>query len=407
MTNESSFSEVSYNNFCPPQADWNISYFWVVGKVSKGVNVVKARLSLMDNGGLNPKLLFLVILSFLGAGAAIGATIAYYPQRPKYCARCHSMRPAYDRWARTVCTEVSCSGCHTGGRGTACLSLEIEDSNCTNTRCHPQERLFAEKKPYKKTLPFSHETHLKEDPPGLRLRCTACHSYQGGEKHFDIDERACNLCHFIPRNEVIRLADGSTDRHLRVVIASPPKADSPELTPKADSPLANNPSQGDCFASLAMTFPGTPSGVHLDGGEQELGRCALCHKDVEKKLQIYDKEFDHAAYERLVLDQRLDCMNCHHNEIVHGLGSVERGQCYYCHDKVPEDYSSAEEMHYDHTVRHKVACNPCHQPIAHKIYKGDKEVDACRSCKDLFSNWFAPDESVSTVSLPQRRMMKA
>ncbi|HHT9152529.1 MAG TPA: hypothetical protein ACFYEM_03230, partial [Candidatus Hypogeohydataceae bacterium YC40] len=268
-----------------------------------------------QEGGLSLKLLALVILAFLGAGGAIGATIAYYPQRPKYCASCHSMRPAYDRWARTACKEVSCVECHTGTKGGICLSREIEDSNCMNGGCHTREKLFAKKEPYKKTLPFSHETHLKEDPPGLKMRCTACHSYQGGDKHFDIDEKACNLCHFIPRKE--------------------------------------------------NTKP-------VDGGEQRLSQCILCHKNVEKEVQIYDKEFDHTFYEKLVLSQnpermestaegrgRLECMDCHNNETVHGVGKVERKQCYYCHDSVPEDYNSAVDMHHDHTARHKVSCNPC------------------------------------------------
>ncbi|MFN3466252.1 MAG: NapC/NirT family cytochrome c [Candidatus Brocadiales bacterium] len=295
--------------------------------------MVRARISITEIGGMNLRLLLLVILASLGVVAAIGATVAYYPQRPEYCARCHSMRPAYDRWARTVCRDVSCVECHTGGKGVVCLSQEIEDSNCMSGRCHTREKLFAKKEPYKKTLPFSHETHLKEDPPGLSLRCTACHSYQGGEKHFDIDEKTCNLCHFILRNEGAKLADG---------------------------------------------------------GEQELGKCTLCHKDVEKKLQIYDKEFDHANYELLVLGKAeekagVECVDCHHNETIHGPGSVERRQCYYCHDKVPDDYSSAKEMHYDHMARHKVGCNPCHQEIIHKIYKEDKELEGCESCKNLAS----------------------
>jgi len=308
-------------------------------KGSKDVNVVKARIRLMDGGGINLKLLALIILTSFGAAGAIGATIACYPSRPEYCTRCHSMRPAHDRWASTVCRDVNCVECHTGGRGVVCLSREIEDSNCTNGGCHTQEKLFAKKEPYKKTLPFSHETHLKEDPPGLKMRCTACHSYQGGMKHFDIDEKTCNLCHFILRKEVTRLVVN-------------------EMNPLAD------------------------------GGRQEPNRCTLCHKDVEKKIQIYDKEFDHAAYERLALSKAegkagVECMDCHYNETIHGLGDVERRQCYHCHDKVPKDYSSAKEMHYDHMVRHKVGCNPCHQEIIHKIYREDKELEGCESCRGV------------------------
>ncbi len=342
----------------------NLKDILVVDEVSK--KAVRLSVNIVAGRGLSLRLLFLVILALLGVGATVGTTIAYYPNRPKYCARCHSMRPAYDRWARSVCGDVSCAECHTGGKGVICLSLEIEDSNCG--KCHTREKLFAKKEPYKNTLPFSHETHLKEDPPGLRMRCTACHSYQGGEKHFDIDEKTCSLCHFAPRREGTRF---------------------------------------------------------VDGGGQGLGSCTLCHKDVEKKVQIYDKEFDHATFEKLVLGSPpevdggstgVGCMDCHHNETVHGLGSVEKRQCYYCHDRVPEGYSSAKEMHYDHTVRHKVSCNPCHQVIDHKIYKEDKELESCESCKDLLLSGFgyAPHSvraenasaSCSITGLVQRQMMK-
>lgn len=323
--------------------------------------MIRVSINLSREGAIRLRLLALVSLAFLGVVAAIGGTCAFYPQRPEYCAGCHSMKPAYDRWAKTVCKEVSCVECHTGGQGAVCLSLEIDDSYCMNGRCHTQEKLFSKKEPYKKTLPFSHETHLKEDPPGLRMRCTACHSYQGGEKHFDIDENACNLCHFITRKEELKLADG---------------------------------------------------------GEQKLSECTLCHRSVEKKVQIYDKEFDHATYEKLVLSKTegktsVECMDCHHNETVHGLGNVERRQCYHCHDRVPEDYSSASEMHHDHMVRHKVSCNPCHQVIIHKIYREDEELEACGSCKNLLSNCCSTlEESDSPTvgsfetGLIQRQMMK-
>ncbi len=213
------------------------------------------------------------------------------------------------------------------------------------TECHTQEKLFARKEPYKKTLPFSHETHMKEDPPGMRMRCTGCHSYQGGEKHFDIDDKACHLCHFTPRKEAMSLADG---------------------------------------------------------GEQETGRCTLCHKDVEKKVRIYEKEFDHKLYEKLVLDKvggtaKLECIDCHNNEIVHGLGEVEKDICYDCHDRVPEDYTSVKDMHRDHMLKSKVRCDACHQEIVHKVYKEDKELEVCHSCKQLLFSLSSAQKSVEVA----------
>ncbi|GAX59298.1 transcriptional regulator/sugar kinase [Candidatus Scalindua japonica] len=123
-------------------------------------------------------------------------------------------------------------------------------------------------------------------------------------KHFDIDEDACFVCHFIERDTPLLAVDGKT----------------------------------------------------------RVDECSLCHKDVQKKFKIYEKEFDHLKYEK---ELKVSCTNCHF-DTVHRGSNVEEKNCYRCHTRIPEEYRGAEKMHLDHVERHKVQCFQCHNGFLHK-----------------------------------------
>jgi nitrate/TMAO reductase-like tetraheme cytochrome c subunit len=236
---------------------------------------------------------------------------AQKPDSPEFCARCHSMEPSYNTWKETISCNTGCLDCHTHDGSGRTLSVEIQDSNCTSTGCHPVEELTSQPSAYKEVFVFNHKTHLKEYPTNLKLRCIGCHSYMGREvqegvetKHFGIDENACFVCHFI-------------------------KGETPLLTTK---------------------------------DKKEVDGCSLCHKDVQLKIMIYEKEFDHLKYEKKL---KVECTNCHF-ETIHRGNDVGKKDCYYCHTKIPEEYKSADRMHNDHVAEHKVPCSPCHDGISHK-----------------------------------------
>ncbi len=236
---------------------------------------------------------------------------AYKPGSPEFCARCHSMGPQYNTWSETVSCNTGCLSCHTHDNSGRTLSVEIEDNNCTNTDCHPVEKLTSKVSNYKEAFPFNHKTHLKEYPTNLKLKCTGCHSYLGkdvqeGTKamHFGIDESACFACHFMNSKE-------------------------PLLTAK---------------------------------DKIKVDECSLCHKDVEVKVLIYNKVFDHLKFQK---ERKVKCANCHF-DTVHRGGDIEEKSCYRCHIKIPNDYQGAERMHNDHVREHKVPCYPCHNEILHK-----------------------------------------
>ncbi len=260
---------------------------------------------------------------------------AHKPGSPEFCVRCHSMQPSYNSWKETVFCNAECLDCHTHDGSGRTLSVEIQDSNCTNTGCHPVEELASQLSVYKEVFVFNHKTHLKEFPANLKLRCIGCHSYMGREvreevktRHFGIDENACFVCHFI----------------------------------KGETTLLTT------------------------NDKKEVDDCSLCHKDVQKKIMIYEKEFDHLKYEKKL---KIECTNCHF-ETIHRGNEVGTKNCYYCHTKISEEYEGADRMHNDHVEEHKVPCSPCHDEISHKwgdeyIYNILPERDIEDKDKNLLS----------------------
>ena len=247
------------------------------------------------------------------------------PGSPEFCARCHSMAPSYKTWKGTVSCNTGCLSCHTHDNSGRTLSVEIEDSNCTSTDCHPVEKLTSKLSKYKETFSFNHETHLKEFPTNLKLRCTGCHSRldkgaKNGKEigHFGIDEKVCFVCHFV----------------------------------EGETPL-------------------------LTHEKKKVDECILCHKDVKVKVMIYEKEFDHLKYEK---ELKVECTNCHF-ETIRRNNNVEKNNCYYCHTKVPKEYEGAGRMHNDHVMQHEVPCSPCHDGISHKW--DDEYVDNILSTRDF------------------------
>ncbi len=262
---------------------------------------------------------------------------AHKPDSPKFCARCHSMQTSYNTWKETVSCNTDFLNCHTHDGSGRTLSVEIEDSNCTKTDCHPVEKLTSDFSKYKDVFSFNHETHLKEFPTNLKLRCIGCHSYMGREveegvetRHFGIDEDACFVCHFI-------------------------KGETPLLT--------------------------TNDKKNVDG-------CSLCHKDVQIKVMIYEKEFDHLKFEK---ELKVECTSCHFETINRG-NDVEKKNCYYCHTKIPAEYEGADRMHNDHVAEHNVPCSPCHGGFSHKW--GDEYINNILPMRDIDNK----DKGIEKVS---------
>ena len=247
------------------------------------------------------------------------------PDSPEFCARCHSMEPYYNTWKETVACNTGCLDCHTHDNSGKTLSVEIADNNCTKSNCHPVEKLNSKASIYNDKFSFKHETHLNEFATNLKMQCAGCHSYLGKNmqegaqnKHFGIDMNACYICHFTKTNTPLLAAEDKKDTD----------------------------------------------------------DCSLCHKDVQVKVKIYEKEFDHLKYEK---DLEIECANCHF-ETVHANNGIDKNSCYYCHKKAPKEYTGADRMHIDHVKEHKTPCSPCHKDFRHEW--GDEYISRIVPTRD-------------------------
>ncbi|MFQ5714101.1 MAG: hypothetical protein ACE5GU_08725 [Candidatus Scalinduaceae bacterium] len=293
--------------------------------------------------GVVVKLSIITILAFICCITLI-MVAAERPESPEFCARCHSMESSYNTWKETVACNTGCLNCHTHDNNGRTLSVEIKDSNCTSIECHPIEKLVSEASKHKETISFKHETHIKEYATNLRMQCTGCHTYPGKGrkevKHFSIDENACYVCHFTNCN---------TPLPLKI-------QEAPDFRREMSSNVKNK-----------IEISSIPQGKDIRGlltgnDKKNIDDCSLCHKDIKIKIMIYKKEFDHLKFEK---ELKVECTNCHF-ETVHKNKGVDEKSCYYCHTKVPKEYTGADRMHNDHVKEHKVPCSPCHNEIQHK-----------------------------------------
>ena len=272
-------------------------------------------------------------------------------ETPEFCATCHSMQSSYNTWKETVACNTGCLDCHTHDNSGKTLAVEIVDNNCTKSGCHLTEKLASDASKYKETFSFKHETHLKEFAANLKIKCIGCHAYpgkegQGGDgiKHFDVDENACFVCHFVK-------SDTPLPRKIRKAQDFRPAMNG-KIKNKIEKSLAL---QGKDIRGLLAASDKNKDGNDVDD-------CSLCHIDVQANVMIYENEFVHLKYEK---ELDVECTNCHF-ETVHNNGGIDKNSCYYCHTNVPGDYTDTNIMHDDHVKKHKVPCSPCHSEIQHK-----------------------------------------
>ena len=260
------------------------------------------------------------------SGVAIGIVVVILfvtvarPKHTHFCTKCHNNISFDNACKKSFSQPVPCIECHTHeNKGTVVMAVEIRDEHCTAESCHPLDKLSERSVLYKTIKPFQHKTHCVSNydqiTENLKLRCTSCHASLGGNKHFDIDGKTCNICHFID-------------------------------TPKPLYTQDKNP----------------------------IAECILCHNHVEKTVEIYGKTFNHDAYEG---NKKVSCTDCHFNTI-QGNGKVDKESCYQCHSAIANNFNSAPDMHYNHIVKRKTTCTPCHTSVTHgwiKLYNKNERSD--------------------------------
>jgi nitrate/TMAO reductase-like tetraheme cytochrome c subunit len=293
---------------------------------------------------MTKKKTFLIILVIIIVLAVTGIfTAEHYTSQPEFCGSCHIMKKYYNSWELTGHREVKCVDCHYSPeekhtirakfRGMSQLftyfytedktvrrPAVIDDSSCMTSECHPKQKLNEKKFEFGKKIFYIHKTHFDKAIEGQILHCEVCHQHITADKHFEISENACFLCHF--KNEEFN--------------------------------------EGRATCSLCHEIPVAP----LQKQKQE--------------PEPDDKPVTHQSLEKA----KVPCQSCHY-ELVQGEGEIKEEACADCHD-IPETLQKAFDkklMHQKHVAKQNARCFDCHRPIRHEQVEFlDPVREACFVC---------------------------
>ena len=262
-----------------------------------------------------------------GAAVLLGAIVGLweFSSSPTFCSSCHIMRPYVEAWKASKHNAVACVQCHypPGFRDTLWVKYQavtqvvkwatqtysskpfavVEDSSCLRSGCHSPSRLEGKGTiTFTRGVMFHHRPHVDPVKTGQPLRCTSCHSQIVVERHFEVNESTCFLCHF---------KGARTGR---------------ELTPIAGCTGCHQPPKGDILLDsirfnheeMARRGVGCQK-CHLNvvegEGEAPRERCLTCHNQPEKLQRYAATPFIHDAH---VAGHNIECARCH-SEITHKL----------------------------------------------------------------------------------------
>ena len=283
----------------------------------------------------------------------------YATSRSAFCGGvCHIMDEPYASWKASKHhaansaegAQAECIECHflPGGHGSFKGKMEglrhlaaflydpdapmpirpvIKDGACLRSGCHDNGEFEDKKIAFTEKTTFTHKAHFGDKVLGNQaLACDDCHLKVTAEKHFEVPEEVCFLCHLYPAP----------------------------------------PSQGHTASA-----PGT-----FAPWNEAAAKCDLCHTIPTKSLQSQltgddpnKKPITHQTLEKA----GVACESCHF-QIIKGLGQVDRGQvssngCLACHNPRPDLFDKIADgalMHDKHVATRRADCFDCHAIIEHR-----------------------------------------
>ncbi|MBI4635045.1 MAG: NapC/NirT family cytochrome c [Candidatus Rokubacteria bacterium] len=258
-------------------------------------------------------------------GGAAGAGLWHVSASPQFCNSCHIMRPYVEAWTVSKHGSVACVQCHypPGLRDTLRVKFqavtqvakwatgtynskpfaEVEDASCLRSGCHATSDLERKGElAFRREIRFDHRPHLDSAKTGRQLRCTSCHAQVVVEKHFEVTESTCFICHFKgmkgPR-ELTPIA-GCTGCH---------------ETPKSDILVGSVRFNHEVVVRRGVACQSCHLNVVEGQGEAPRERCIGCHNQPEKLARHGETKLIHAAH---VTERSVECTRCH-TEIRHRL----------------------------------------------------------------------------------------
>lgn len=336
------------------------------------------------------------IIIFLAISTILASE--YYTTRPSFCSSCHIMKKSYNSWEKSEHRNVSCLKCHYAPGEEHSIKAKLKglsqafsyfatgdtevrkrttivDASCLSSNCHPYEKFLDKRIKFTEKISFVHKTHEDETIEGQKLHCNTCHLHLKKDKHFEVPQEACFLCHF-------KNTSFNKGRSRCLLCHELPVE---PIQKHGEKPITHK---------LLYESKVPCSSCHLEiivgNGEIKKESCLDCH-DAEEMLEKADEK--ELMHNRHVAGQNANCFNCHkpiqHKKIAF-LDPVVKN-CSSCHpdhhqyqmlllagDKMEGVTESPSPMFISRTN-----CLGCHVDISHdkkgqKLKKGSSK--ACVAC---------------------------
>lgn len=327
---------------------------------------------------------FLLILAIRSAAqdtVLVGNRHHRQPPQPQgFCGYCHILtypdviNKSYETWKKSKHNQIGCIQCHYKPSQTATTQPDrpndrqplpivppgnfsyialggqalkttttVYSPGCATAECHgkPDDTFRSRKITYKDKIAFVHEPHFDKSKQieGMDLDCTVCHQHMSDQRHFQVSETTCHLCHFA--NTQFNKGRSRCEQCHQLPTEPIQSADTPDAKPITHGMLKD-------------------AGVSCEG----------CHYDI---IQGSGRR----TMQPLVKGQTIKTV------MVIGSGLLEKQSCLKCHDRI-EDLDKAgdkKQMHRTHVNPKTARCIDCHNAILHGTPKAQRPMpDSCRVC---------------------------
>lgn len=296
----------------------------------------------------------IILLAIGGLAVLLGIAFAgseYYTAQSSFCGTsCHTMDEQWQAWKNSKHyqennaekKEVGCVDCHEHGtlkskfvglRHLAAYLVDpkapipkspvVQDGTCLLSGCHAKEEFQDKEIRYTEKVTFKHRAHFEQEAlEGQTLTCDSCHIKHTAEKHFEVPQEICFLCHF-KKNEY---NEGAAECALCHTVPTKSlqqqkSADDPDEKPITHQTLEE--------ANVSCR------GCHLQHikNEGDINResCRGCHNASDILAKWEDQGLMHDEH---VATRQADCFDCHRTDLhkaKHDSLELVRADCVLCH----------------------------------------------------------------------------
>jgi len=296
--------------------------------------------------------------------------VEYYTSRSSFCGgSCHTMTEQYEAWQsdyhhasnNSEDMQADCIDCHflpgehsslkakyEGMRHLAAYLYDpeaplpirpvIRDGACLQSGCHEREQVAAREIQFTEKVRFKHEAHFDEEIlGGHAITCDTCHFKVTKDRHFEVPQDICYLCH-------LKLVKPTLDKAVM--------------------------SGGEM---IKISFVDQPA-IDFNQG---VSRCDICHEIPTRSLQSQLEIGDDSTTKKPITHQTMQeagvaCESCHF-EVVNGGGEVNTGNvvsngCLTCHNRSQTLLATAgdRQLMHDAHIPARADCFDCHSVIEHR-----------------------------------------